>query len=237
MELRIVVLVGVAASAGWVARGVSTGSPAAPVAAAAPAPAPVPPRVVYVTAPEQEAADPASETDDADEAGQADEGEDLGEVLARARAASPPPPPPELPHNLVTGIVVADWGGGERLAGVTVIATGPLIQGSRTAITDESGEFTLADLPAGSYTVTFYYVDATLERTGVTVSSFGHTTLNAQMVESSYLKDIPVPGRTFESVLGDSAGSQGDNEGVSFSGTTSLENTYYVDAVDVTGLQ
>lgn len=237
MELRIVVLVGVAASGGWVARGVSTGSPAAPVAAAAPAPAPVPPRVVYVTAPEQEAADPASETDDADEAGQADEGEDLGEVLARARAASPPPPPPELPHNLVTGIVVADWGGGERLAGVTVIATGPLIQGSRTAITDESGEFTLADLPAGSYTVTFYYVDATLERTGVTVSSFGHTTLNAQMVESSYLKDIPVPGRTFESVLGDSAGSQGDNEGVSFSGTTSLENTYYVDAVDVTGLQ
>lgn len=219
MELRIVVLVGVAASAGWVARGVSTGSPAAPIAAAAPAPEP--PRVVYVSAPAR-AEEPAPEDEDTEE------GEDLGEVLARARAASPPPPP-ELPHNLIDGIVVADFGGGERLAGVTVIATGPGIEGSRTAITDESGEYTIGELPAGYYTLTFYYLDSTIEHRDVPVSSFKHTDVNVEMTTGSAITSIPVPGRTFESAL--------DGEGVVFSGTESLENTYLVDGIDVTGLQ
>ena len=227
MELRIVVLVGVAASVGWVARGVSSGSPVAPVAAAAPAP--VQPRVVYVAAPEREQLPPPEDDDTG-------EGEDLGEVFARARAAAPPPPPPEPPHNLVDGIVVADHGGGERLAGVTVVATGPGIEGSRTAITDENGEYSIADLPAGYYTMTFYYIDHTIEHRDVPVSSFKHTDVNVEMTGST-ITNIPVPGRTFESALGDAAGSQGDSYGVSFSGTTSLENTYYVDGIDVTSVQ
>lgn len=228
MDLRIAVLVGVAASAGWVARGVSSGSPAAPGAEAAPAPAAAP-RVVYVAAPaRQEVAPPDTEEEPAEE------GEDVGALLARVQREAPPPP--QLPHNVITGIV-ADQSSGDRLAGVTVIATGPLIQGAQTVITNESGEFSLADLPAGSYTVMFYYADVTVERSGVTVSSFGHTTLNTQLETGSYIRNIPVPARTFESTLGDAAGSQGDTYGVSFSGTTSLDNTYVVDGIDVTGLQ
>ena len=59
----------------------------------------------------------------------------------------------------------------------------------------------------------------------------GGTTIDAE-----YIRNIPVPGRTFESALGAAAGSQTDSLGVSFSGTTSLENQYYVDGVNTTGL-
>jgi hypothetical protein len=55
-------------------------------------------------------------------------------------------------------------------------------------------------------------------------------------IDKSYLKNIPVPGRTFESALGAAAGSQGDGIGISFSGSSSLENQYYVDGVNTTGL-
>lgn len=55
-------------------------------------------------------------------------------------------------------------------------------------------------------------------------------------IDKNYIKNIPVPGRTFEAVLGAAAGSQSDGIGVSFSGSTSLENQYYVDGIDTTGL-
>ncbi|MBL8620508.1 MAG: hypothetical protein JNK64_04365 [Myxococcales bacterium] len=55
---------------------------------------------------------------------------------------------------------------------------------------------------------------------------------NATLTED-YTKNIPV-GRTFESVLGTAAGSQGDQLGGSFSGSTSLENTYVVDGINTT---
>ncbi|MEO8703359.1 MAG: VIT domain-containing protein [Kofleriaceae bacterium] len=53
--------------------------------------------------------------------------------------------------------------------------------------------------------------------------------------DASYQGIIPT-GRTFQSVLGAAAGSQSDNLGVSFSGSTSLENQYYVDGINTTGL-
>ena len=224
MELRIVVLVGVAAVTGWFARGVATGSPAAPVAAAA-MPAP-PPRVVYVTAPAREEPPPPDEELEPD-AGEIDEGEDVGELLARVQREAAPPPPPEPPHNLITGIVT-NPGATERLPGVTVVVTGSQIDGSRTAITDESGEFEIADLPAGSYTVTLFYIDATVERTNVIVSSLRHTSLDTEIDTGSYIRTIDVPARTFESVL--------DGEGISFSGGTSVDNTYLVDGIEVTGM-
>jgi hypothetical protein len=55
---------------------------------------------------------------------------------------------------------------------------------------------------------------------------------NATLTED-YTKNIPV-GRTFESVL--ETGSQDDQLGVSFSGSSSLENTYVVDGINTTGL-
>ncbi len=55
-------------------------------------------------------------------------------------------------------------------------------------------------------------------------------------LDRNYLRNIPVPGRTFEAALGAAAGSQNDGIGTSFSGSTSLENQYYVDGVNTTGL-
>jgi hypothetical protein len=49
-----------------------------------------------------------------------------------------------------------------------------------------------------------------------------------------FTRNIPT-GRTFASVLG-AAGSQGDSWGVSFSGSSSLENQYIVEGVNTTGL-
>ncbi len=52
-----------------------------------------------------------------------------------------------------------------------------------------------------------------------------------------YDTNIPVAGRTFEAALGNAAGSQGDGLGIGFSGSSSLENQYYIDGIDTTGLQ
>src|SRR4051794_9501160 len=54
------------------------------------------------------------------------------------------------------GIVgrVTDEGGGV-LPGVTVEATGPALQGARTAVTDGSGGYHLSLLPPGDYAVSF----------------------------------------------------------------------------------
>ena len=52
------------------------------------------------------------------------------------------------------------------------------------------------------------------------------------VLEKEYIQNIPVPGRTFESALGAAAGSQSDGVGVSFSGSSSLENQWVIDGVN-----
>ena len=164
----------------------------------------------------------------------------------------------------VQGVVV-DEKTGEALPGVTVIVTSPAIAQTQTAITDEKGFYKVTALPPGDYLVTFYYADITLERSGIyigvnkTVSvsqkldqgKAGGETIHVKAtaptidptsttqgitIDKNYMKNIPVPGRTFESTLGAAAGSQSDGVGVSFSGSSSLENQYYVDGVNTTGL-
>ena len=160
---------------------------------------------------------------------------------------------------------VVDSKTGEKLAGVTVIATSPALAQAQTAITDENGQYKITDLPPGDYLVTFYYADITLERGGINVGVNKVTpvfqklnqeqaggevvkitdtaptidptsTTQGITIDKNYMKNIPVPGRTFESTLGAAAGSQGDGLGVSFSGSSSLENQYFVDGVNTTGL-
>jgi hypothetical protein len=159
--------------------------------------------------------------------------------------------------------VVTDAESGDALPGVTVVATSTA-SAAQTAITDEKGAYKITDLSPGQYLVTFYYLDATIERSvpvglqkvtpvyqkidtkaskGEVVRIEGKTpaidpTSTAQgiTIDKDYLKNIPVPGRTFEAALGAAAGSQGDRLGVAFSGSTSLENQYYVDGVNTTGL-
>jgi hypothetical protein len=56
------------------------------------------------------------------------------------------------------------------------------------------------------------------------------------VLSREYVANIPVPGRTFESALGAAAGAQGDPVGVSFSGSTALENQYVIDGVNTTSI-
>jgi len=162
--------------------------------------------------------------------------------------------------------VVKDDSTGEPMPGVTVVVSGPTVQ-PQTVITDENGFYKVTSLPpSSSYLVTFYYADIVTERRDITVgvnktspvyvkintsSAGGETivvvdtvptidptsTTQGITLDSEYLDKIPVPGRTFESALGAAAGSQNDGAGVAFSGSTSLENQYYVDGVNTTGLQ
>ncbi|MBC7551347.1 MAG: TonB-dependent receptor [Cellulomonas sp.] len=161
--------------------------------------------------------------------------------------------------------VVTDSKTGEKLAGVTITVASPALQGTQTEITDDNGEYKISPLPPGEYLVTFYYLEATVERSGISVGvnkttpvyqklssdpKAGEvvqiqdsaptidptTTTQGITIDKNYIKNIPLPGRTFEAALGAAAGSQNDGVGVSFSGSSSLENQYYVDGVNTTGL-
>ena len=160
---------------------------------------------------------------------------------------------------------VTDAGSSEALAGVTIIATSPVLQGTQTAISDENGFYKITGLPPGSYLVTFYFNQATIERSGVIVGLNKTTavfqpiqqaltggeivkitdtaptidptsTTQGITIDKNYLKNVPIPGRTFDAALGAAAGSQNDGVGVAFSGSSSLENQYFVDGVNTTGL-
>jgi len=173
-----------------------------------------------------------------------------------------------LAQNSTTGAIqgrVTDKASGEPLAGVAVVATSPALQGSQSALTDESGSYKVTSLPPGTYTVNYYYLETTTQQKNVQItvnqttpvyikidSSAGKgevikvekappsidTTSTKQGItlNSDYVKNIPVPGRTFEAALGAAPGSSGDGLGVSFSGSSSLENQYIVDGVNTTNL-
>jgi outer membrane receptor protein involved in Fe transport len=160
---------------------------------------------------------------------------------------------------------ITDADSGEKLAGVTVVVSSPALQGTQTAISDESGQYKLSELPPGTYLVTFYINRLTIERRDVNVGVDKTTpvfqkiklsqaagevvrivdtaptidptsTSQGITLDKKYLNNVPIPGRTFETALGAAAGSQNDGVGVSFSGSSSLENQYIVDGVNTTGL-
>lgn len=153
----------------------------------------------------------------------------------------------------------------EPLAGVTVVASSRLLAQNHSALTDEKGAYKISELPPGDYVVTFYYGDRTIEHSAVhvgvgksvpvfqSINQAGAggeivritataptidptSTTQGITIDSSYLNNIPVPGRTFADALGAAAGSQNDGFGTSFSGSSSLENQYFVDGNNTTGL-
>ncbi|HMG52321.1 MAG TPA: carboxypeptidase regulatory-like domain-containing protein, partial [Kofleriaceae bacterium] len=169
-------------------------------------------------------------------------------------------------QSTTTGAIqgqVTDADTGDNLAGVTVVVSSPVLQGTQTAISDENGSYKIAGLPPGSYLVSFYINQVTVRRPEINVGVDKTTpvfqklklgagevvqvtdtaptidptsTTQGISIDKNYLRNVPVPGRTFESALGAAAGSQNDGLGVSFSGSSSLENQYVVDGVNTTGL-
>lgn len=160
---------------------------------------------------------------------------------------------------------VTDESNGEGLAGVTVVVTSPALQGTQSGITVGDGTYKISNLPPGTYVATFYYSDITVRRTNLEISlnktTPGFVKINTAQaggevititakapsidpssttqgltLDQDYTRNIPVPGRSFEDALGAAAGTAGDALGVSFSGSTSLENNYVVDGVNTTSL-
>ncbi len=164
----------------------------------------------------------------------------------------------------ITG-VVKDAATGDGLAGVTVVVTSPALQGTQSAITEGAGSYKITNLPPGTYQATYYYSDITVRRNNILVSinktTPAYVKLNTNQaggevividdkaptidptstsqgvtLGQEYTRNIPVPGRTFASALNAAPGAQSDEYGVSFSGSTSVENSYVVDGVNTTGL-
>ncbi|HEY1549224.1 MAG TPA: carboxypeptidase regulatory-like domain-containing protein [Kofleriaceae bacterium] len=143
----------------------------------------------------------------------------------------------------------------ELMVGATVVANGPAMQGEKVAITDDSGTFSMPDVPPGTYTLTIYYNDSTYSRGNVVVQAGHSTTENIAFdiksqakgeviqiqasapiidqgstktgvtISSDYTRNV-VQGRTFGAAIGAAAGAQADGLGTSFSGASSFENTY-----------
>ena len=168
-------------------------------------------------------------------------------------------------QSLTTGAIqgrVTDKDSGEALAGVTITVSGPALIEPQTAFTDEDGRYKITELPPGDYKVTFYVDDrTTLDRTGIRVGAndttpvfeaikVGETieirgrppqvnvtsTARAWKYERDYLEHVPLPSRTADGAAGASAGANNDGVGIAISGSTSLENRYLVDGIDITGL-
>src|SRR5689334_18497250 len=93
--------------------------------------------------------------------------------------------------------VVKDSSGGV-LPGVTVeAASSVLLEKTRTAVTDASGQYRIPDLLPGKYTVTFTLTGfSTVNREDVDVAGSGVVSINADMKVGSVSETITVTGET-----------------------------------------
>ena len=87
---------------------------------------------------------------------------------------------------------------GAVLPGVTVEAASPaLIEKTRTAITDATGQYRIESLQPGTYSVTFTLSGfSTLKRDGVVLSGTGVVKIDADMKVGGVAETITVTGET-----------------------------------------
>jgi hypothetical protein len=160
--------------------------------------------------------------------------------------------------------VITDAETGRPLFGATVVAASSALQGTQAEITDASGQYKITNLPPGTYVITCYYEQATVRKSGFRVSinkttpgylavdvsqaagevieieGSGPTidstsTTQGVTFDQNYTRNLPV-GRTYDDLMTGAAGSSSDDAGVSFSGSSSLENQYIVDGLNTTTL-
>jgi len=94
----------------------------------------------------------------------------IGLVIGCASAPRAPatpfvtPPTASWTHGAIYGVVTS-LARGEHLVGVTVTVTSPSLGGqAHSALSDERGGFSIDELPAGEYVVTFFYLEIVLKR-------------------------------------------------------------------------
>jgi len=87
---------------------------------------------------------------------------------------------------------------GAVLPGVTVEASSPvLLEKTRSAVTDGTGQYRLADLTPGTYTVTFTLTGfSAVKREGVDLAGNGVVTINADLKVGNVSETITVTGET-----------------------------------------
>lgn len=89
---------------------------------------------------------------------------------------------------------VSDATGGV-LPGVTVTATSPSMQGSRTAVTDEGGDYRFPAVPPGEYRISYELTGfGTVVREGVRVGLGFTATVNTEMRVASLQETVTVTG-------------------------------------------
>src|SRR5580765_8530792 len=96
----------------------------------------------------------------------------------------------------ITGVVKDT--SGAVLPGVTVEVSSPvLIEKSRTAVTDGSGQYRIIDLRAGTYSVAFTLTGfSTVKRDGIELTGSFTATINADMKVGALEETITVSGET-----------------------------------------
>ncbi len=158
---------------------------------------------------------------------------------------------------------VTDQATQKRLAGVTVTVTSPALQGEQTEFTDADGHYIITELPPGEYLVRFYFSNISVERPGVVLQADKTLSVNVAIptqkaevkvyritekaptvdvgntqqqtaVTSELVRNTPVQGRTYASVLTLAPGAATDAVGFSFNGATGPENNFLIDGVNTT---
>ena len=151
------------------------------------------------------------------------------------------------------------------LPGASVTITSPALQGTRTAVTDAAGRFRFPALPGGTYTVTGALSGFTKsERRNIVVKIGGVASVPLTMTVS-VKEEVVVTGeapvidtakttigvtgtseqisrlplaRNFTSIATTAPGTGTDNSGgITFYGSTGLENQYIIDGVNTTGIK
>jgi hypothetical protein len=149
------------------------------------------------------------------------------------------------------------------MPGVTVTLSGPAMQGTRTAVTDENGRYRFAPVPPGiGYLVKFELQGFnTLEQSGLIVNIGRETTLDAAMAPTQFAETITVTAeklvidtsksavdtavdwqlldatsnnRLFQSVMGLAPGVGIDANNPQVHGASDGDNIYLVDGIDNT---
>jgi len=160
----------------------------------------------------------------------------------------------EITTGSVEG-VVTDVDTKEPLVGVIVTI------GTQSAMTDEHGAYKVTDVVPGTYDVVFDMDPTRAVHKDVRVVLGGALRLDEKLkigeaievhgspppidlrhhshekhFDRAYFDSMPVPGPNFDNVISAIGGAQNDGVGTAFSGSTSLENRYIVDGIDITGL-
>jgi len=162
----------------------------------------------------------------------------------------------------IIGTIVDAQGG--VLPGVTVSATSPQLQGTRTAVTDSTGTFRFPTLPPGTYSVKANLAGfQDIAQENITVSLDKSVTLNMKMqvagvsqtvdvigtspvvdtqsaaggvtVDQAMMTMLPVQ-RNLYATARFAPGVTTDREGATVLGSSGAENKYIIDGIDSTGI-